>query len=181
MKVSRAALVRSERERRRVSKRAAPFLSPVRRTCNQVRQERLQGSIPPAAAHRQQRRDPGGRQSQAAHRLRRSERWRLTRLAETPSVFFSRLTGASSCRCLGQLAQRRPVCPARARRRQQTEGENQPPCFRLNPSARSRGSDGPPVRSQGDVILQSDHVIETLTKIAICADKINSININQGR
>lgn len=34
---------------------------------------------------------------------------------------------------------------------------------------------------QGDVILQSDHVIETLTKIAICADKINSININQGR
>lgn len=35
--------------------------------------------------------------------------------------------------------------------------------------------------SQGDVILQSDHVIETLTKIAICADKINNININQGR
>lgn len=37
------------------------------------------------------------------------------------------------------------------------------------------------VSSQGDVILQSDHVIETLTKIGICADKINSININQGR
>lgn len=37
------------------------------------------------------------------------------------------------------------------------------------------------VSSQGDVILQSDHVIETLTKIMICADKINSININQGR
>lgn len=36
-------------------------------------------------------------------------------------------------------------------------------------------------RRQGDVVLQSDHVIETLTKIAICADKINSININQGR
>lgn len=35
--------------------------------------------------------------------------------------------------------------------------------------------------SQGDVVLQSDHVIETLTKVAICADKINSININQGR
>lgn len=35
--------------------------------------------------------------------------------------------------------------------------------------------------SQGDVILQSDHVIETLTKIIICADKFNSININQGR
>lgn len=37
------------------------------------------------------------------------------------------------------------------------------------------------VSPQGDVVLQSDHVIETLTKIAICADKINSININQGR
>ncbi|CAG6007766.1 unnamed protein product [Menidia menidia] len=32
----------------------------------------------------------------------------------------------------------------------------------------------------GDVVLQSEHVIETLTKIAICSDKINSININQG-
>lgn len=38
-----------------------------------------------------------------------------------------------------------------------------------------------PVYTQGDVVLQSDHVIETLTKIAICGDKINSININQGR
>ncbi|MEQ2181227.1 hypothetical protein GOODEAATRI_009199 [Goodea atripinnis] len=36
-------------------------------------------------------------------------------------------------------------------------------------------------KHQGDVVLQCDHVIETLTKIAICADKINSININQGR
>uniref|UniRef100_A0A3Q2Q2K2 Myosin Ic, paralog b n=1 Tax=Fundulus heteroclitus TaxID=8078 RepID=A0A3Q2Q2K2_FUNHE len=35
-------------------------------------------------------------------------------------------------------------------------------------------------KQKGDVVLQSDHVIETLTKIAICADKINSININQG-
>uniref|UniRef100_A0A3P8UYF8 Unconventional myosin-Ic n=1 Tax=Cynoglossus semilaevis TaxID=244447 RepID=A0A3P8UYF8_CYNSE len=35
-------------------------------------------------------------------------------------------------------------------------------------------------KQKGDVVLQSDYVIETLTKIAICADKINSININQG-
>uniref|UniRef100_A0A8C9X7U3 Myosin Ic, paralog b n=1 Tax=Sander lucioperca TaxID=283035 RepID=A0A8C9X7U3_SANLU len=35
-------------------------------------------------------------------------------------------------------------------------------------------------KQKGDVVLQSDHVIETLTKIAICSDKINSININQG-
>ncbi|KAF0030264.1 hypothetical protein F2P81_016995 [Scophthalmus maximus] len=35
-------------------------------------------------------------------------------------------------------------------------------------------------KQKGDVVLQSDHVIETLTKIAICADKVNSININQG-
>uniref|UniRef100_A0A1A8A9T4 Myosin IC n=1 Tax=Nothobranchius furzeri TaxID=105023 RepID=A0A1A8A9T4_NOTFU len=35
-------------------------------------------------------------------------------------------------------------------------------------------------KQKGDVVLQSEHVIETLTKIAICADKINSININQG-
>uniref|UniRef100_A0A669BFT1 Myosin Ic, paralog b n=1 Tax=Oreochromis niloticus TaxID=8128 RepID=A0A669BFT1_ORENI len=35
-------------------------------------------------------------------------------------------------------------------------------------------------KQKGDVVLQSDHVIETLTKLAICADKINSININQG-
>uniref|UniRef100_A0A3B3IKK2 TH1 domain-containing protein n=1 Tax=Oryzias latipes TaxID=8090 RepID=A0A3B3IKK2_ORYLA len=34
---------------------------------------------------------------------------------------------------------------------------------------------------QGDVILQSEHVIEILTKIAISADKINNINISQGR
>uniref|UniRef100_A0AAQ5X4F4 Myosin Ic, paralog b n=1 Tax=Amphiprion ocellaris TaxID=80972 RepID=A0AAQ5X4F4_AMPOC len=35
-------------------------------------------------------------------------------------------------------------------------------------------------KQKGDVVLQSDHVIETLTKIAICAEKINNININQG-
>uniref|UniRef100_A0A671N5F7 Unconventional myosin-Ic n=1 Tax=Sinocyclocheilus anshuiensis TaxID=1608454 RepID=A0A671N5F7_9TELE len=35
-------------------------------------------------------------------------------------------------------------------------------------------------KQKGDVVLQSEHVIETLTKVAICADKMNSININQG-
>uniref|UniRef100_A0A8C8FYB9 Myosin Ic, paralog b n=1 Tax=Oncorhynchus tshawytscha TaxID=74940 RepID=A0A8C8FYB9_ONCTS len=35
-------------------------------------------------------------------------------------------------------------------------------------------------KQKGDVVLQSDHIIETLTKVAICADKANSININQG-
>lgn len=35
--------------------------------------------------------------------------------------------------------------------------------------------------SQGDVVLQSDHVIETLTKTALSADRVNNININQGR
>ncbi|XP_028662540.1 unconventional myosin-Ic isoform X2 [Erpetoichthys calabaricus] len=35
-------------------------------------------------------------------------------------------------------------------------------------------------KQKGDVILQNDHVIETLTKIAICSDKVNNININQG-
>lgn len=34
---------------------------------------------------------------------------------------------------------------------------------------------------QGDVVLQSDHVIETLTKTAMQADKVNNVNINQGR
>lgn len=34
---------------------------------------------------------------------------------------------------------------------------------------------------QGDVVLQSEFVIETLTKIAICANKVNNVNINQGR
>uniref|UniRef100_A0A4W3IKF6 Myosin Ic, paralog b n=1 Tax=Callorhinchus milii TaxID=7868 RepID=A0A4W3IKF6_CALMI len=33
---------------------------------------------------------------------------------------------------------------------------------------------------QGDVVLQSDHVIETLTKLAMTADKVNNINIIQG-
>lgn len=36
-------------------------------------------------------------------------------------------------------------------------------------------------RPQGDVVLQSDHVIETLTKTALSADRVNNININQGR
>uniref|UniRef100_A0AAY4EPI8 Myosin Ic, paralog b n=1 Tax=Denticeps clupeoides TaxID=299321 RepID=A0AAY4EPI8_9TELE len=35
-------------------------------------------------------------------------------------------------------------------------------------------------KQKGDVVLQSDHVIETLTKVVICADKINSVNINPG-
>lgn len=35
--------------------------------------------------------------------------------------------------------------------------------------------------SQGDAVLQSDHVIETLTKVAICSNKINNINVNQER
>uniref|UniRef100_A0A8C9EQU5 Myosin IC n=1 Tax=Pavo cristatus TaxID=9049 RepID=A0A8C9EQU5_PAVCR len=35
-------------------------------------------------------------------------------------------------------------------------------------------------KQKGDVVLQSDHVIETLTKTAMRADKVNNININQG-
>jgi len=35
-------------------------------------------------------------------------------------------------------------------------------------------------KQKGDVVLQSDHVVETVTKVAICADKIHNININQG-
>ncbi|KAJ3590702.1 hypothetical protein NHX12_008651 [Muraenolepis orangiensis] len=35
-------------------------------------------------------------------------------------------------------------------------------------------------KQKGDVVLQSDHVIETLTKVAICGDKVDNININQG-
>ncbi|XP_063002760.1 unconventional myosin-Ic [Elgaria multicarinata webbii] len=35
-------------------------------------------------------------------------------------------------------------------------------------------------KQKGDVVLQSDFVIETLTKIAIGANKVNSVNINQG-
>ncbi|XP_044286459.1 unconventional myosin-Ic [Varanus komodoensis] len=35
-------------------------------------------------------------------------------------------------------------------------------------------------KQKGDVVLQSDFVIETLTKIAISANKVNSVNINQG-
>ncbi|XP_072445298.1 unconventional myosin-Ic-like [Chiloscyllium punctatum] len=35
-------------------------------------------------------------------------------------------------------------------------------------------------KQKGDVVLRSDHVIETLTKLAIAADKASSININQG-
>ncbi|XP_058853991.1 unconventional myosin-Ic isoform X3 [Acipenser ruthenus] len=35
-------------------------------------------------------------------------------------------------------------------------------------------------KQKGDVILQSDHVIETLTKVAMSADKVNNLNITQG-
>uniref|UniRef100_A0A8C6UC77 Myosin Ic, paralog b n=1 Tax=Neogobius melanostomus TaxID=47308 RepID=A0A8C6UC77_9GOBI len=35
-------------------------------------------------------------------------------------------------------------------------------------------------KQKGDVVLQSDHVIETLTKLAICGDKANNVNITQG-
>ncbi|XP_034023677.1 unconventional myosin-Ic-like isoform X2 [Thalassophryne amazonica] len=35
-------------------------------------------------------------------------------------------------------------------------------------------------KQKGDVVLQSDHVIETLTKLVICGDKIDNINISQG-
>ncbi|XP_036379609.1 unconventional myosin-Ic-like isoform X2 [Megalops cyprinoides] len=35
-------------------------------------------------------------------------------------------------------------------------------------------------KQKGDVVLQCDHVIETLTKLAMSADKVNNININQG-
>ncbi|EMP37836.1 Myosin-Ic [Chelonia mydas] len=35
-------------------------------------------------------------------------------------------------------------------------------------------------KQKGDVVLQSDHVIETLTKTAMSADKINNVNISQG-
>lgn len=35
-------------------------------------------------------------------------------------------------------------------------------------------------KQKGDVVLQSDHVIETLTKTAISADRVNNVNINQG-
>uniref|UniRef100_A0A8D0GKM0 Unconventional myosin-Ic n=2 Tax=Sphenodon punctatus TaxID=8508 RepID=A0A8D0GKM0_SPHPU len=35
-------------------------------------------------------------------------------------------------------------------------------------------------KQKGDVVLQSDHVIETLTKIAMSADRVNNVNINQG-
>uniref|UniRef100_A0A8C8RM37 Myosin IC n=1 Tax=Pelusios castaneus TaxID=367368 RepID=A0A8C8RM37_9SAUR len=35
-------------------------------------------------------------------------------------------------------------------------------------------------KQKGDVVLQSDHVIETLTKIAMSADKVNNVNISQG-
>ncbi|XP_059932004.1 unconventional myosin-Ic-like isoform X2 [Gadus macrocephalus] len=35
-------------------------------------------------------------------------------------------------------------------------------------------------KQKGDVVLQSDHVIETLTKVAICGEKADNVNINQG-
>jgi len=34
---------------------------------------------------------------------------------------------------------------------------------------------------QGDLVLQCDHVIETVTKLAIMADKIHNVNISQDR
>lgn len=43
------------------------------------------------------------------------------------------------------------------------------------------GPDPPLPGPKGDVVLQSDHVIETLTKTALSADLVNNININQGR
>lgn len=106
----------------RLSKLPVAFPLPVCCARNQVRQERLQGSIPPAAAHLQQCHDLRGRQSQAAHRLCSSERSALTFFAKVWRVFFC-LSNTLSCRDLSQLAQRRPVCPARAQWRQQTEGE----------------------------------------------------------
>lgn len=152
---------------------------PVCCTRNQVRQERLQGSIPPAAAHLQQCHDPRGRQSQAAHRLRSSERCTLTR-KKIPLRCFGVSDGfvlqgsrsarsATACSCC--------TCPVTTtNRRLKTTS-----CFCVNLWAWGAGSQGVLVSSQGDVILQSDHVIETLTKLAICADKIDNININQGR
>lgn len=104
------------------------------------------------------------------------------RFVQQPRIFYS-LSVSIFCRYLGQLTQRRRVCYARAQWRQQTEGERKKTLkktLRNEPDLRCKK----PVSlfsSQGDVILQSEHVIETLTKIAICADKINSININQGR
>lgn len=152
---------------------------PVCCTRNQVRQERLQGSIPPAAAHLQQCHDPRGRQSQAAHRLRSTERCTLTR-KKIPLRCFGVSDGfvlqgsrsarsATACSCC--------TCPVMTtNRRLKTTS-----CFCVNLWAWGAGSQGVLVSSQGDVILQSDHVIETLTKLAICADKIDNININQGR
>uniref|UniRef100_H3AMX4 Myosin IC n=1 Tax=Latimeria chalumnae TaxID=7897 RepID=H3AMX4_LATCH len=35
-------------------------------------------------------------------------------------------------------------------------------------------------KQKGDVVLQSDHVIETLTKVAMSAERVHNININQG-
>lgn len=35
-------------------------------------------------------------------------------------------------------------------------------------------------KQKGDAVLQSEHLIEALTKVAICGDKMNNININQG-
>ncbi|KAK2497277.1 hypothetical protein MC885_004028 [Smutsia gigantea] len=35
-------------------------------------------------------------------------------------------------------------------------------------------------KQKGDVVLQSDHVIETLTKTALSADRVSNVSINQG-
>lgn len=101
------------------------------------------------------------------------------------AALFTHETLSFSCRCLSQLTERRLVCSARAQWRQQTEGEtkdlSQSSCSFVRVLIKFSLCVCLMVNSQGDVVLQSDHVIETLTKIAICADKMNNININQGR
>lgn len=89
-------------------------------------------------------------------------------------------------RHLSQLSQWWLVCSACAQWGQQTKGETKDESQKLPENVShficvKMLNVCVPVYTQGDVVLQSDHVIETLTKIAICADKINSININQGR
>lgn len=161
--------------------------SPVRCSRNQVRQERLQGSIPPAAAHLQQCHDLRGLQSQAAHRLRSSERFRAHTQKHQRCFLGGFLTFRPAGISVSSLSDGLFVLHVPGDDNKQKVKQQ----FFLHESVGlvgedSRGllgedSQGLLVSSQGDVILQSDHVIETLTKIAICADKINNININQGR
>lgn len=180
MKVSRAAVVRSEHRCLSVSKRPVVFVLPVRCARHQVRPEGLQGSNPPAAAHLQQRHHRRGRQSQAAHRLRSSERSSLTLFLHVLKILCSwKLTPRPAGISVSSLSDGLFVLhvPTEDNKQKVSAAAS----FWMNLSGRSGGLHGLPVSSQGDVILQSDHVIETLTKIAICADKINNININQGR